>query len=65
MVVNFDIVPNYGAIKKGVVWSVSNEAFATVDSQGTVTILNRVGTVNLTASIQGTSISHTIVLRIV
>jgi hypothetical protein len=67
MSIDFGLILNDGALDDpiGISWSVSNPAFATVDDKGNVTILNRVGTVNLTASDPDSGYSHTIVLRII
>ena len=64
--IQFDYIVNKDALHEGVVWSVSNSAYATVNTEtGAVTVKNLTGTVILTAKDPLTGISHSIVLRIV
>jgi hypothetical protein len=49
---------------QGLVWSVSDESFASVDASGLVTIMNKMGMVVLTAKDTESGITHSIVLRI-
>ena len=53
------------ASTEGIIWAVSNPLLATVNADGTVTMLNRTGTVILTVTVQGSNVSHSIVIRIV
>jgi len=62
---SFRATLNEGALSGGIVWSVSNPLYATVDNNGAVTILNKTGTVILTAKDPDSGLSHSIVLRIV
>jgi uncharacterized protein YjdB len=62
--VTFRVILNEGASDKCIIWSVSNESYATVDSHGTVTIFNNPGTVILSAQDPVSKISHSIILRI-
>jgi len=64
--VQFDYIINADVLREGIVWNVSNEAYATVNAEtGLVTLKNMTGTVILTAkdSLNGAFVS--IVLRIV
>jgi len=66
MTVNFNGKVNSGSSSETLVWAVSSDAFATVDAAtGSVSILNRVGTVTLTAKCSETNVSTSIVLRII
>jgi len=62
---NFRVTLNEGALGSNIVWLVSNPLYATVSSDGAVTVLNRTGTVILIASDTVSGLSHSIVLRIV
>ena len=63
--IKFDALVNYGAFTDGIVWSVSNSAFATVNqSTGAVTVLGLTGTVVLTAKAPN-GITHSVILRII
>ena len=62
---NFTVTLNEGAYEGDIVWSVSNQSYASVDSDGTVAILNKTGTVILTATDPLSSLNQSIVLRIV
>ena len=52
----------YGA---DIAWSVSNETYAAVNEDGTVTILNKTGTVILTGTDTNTGLNNSIVLRVI
>ena len=58
-------ITNDGADCEGVVWSVGNQAFATVDNSGNVTTRSLSGTVVLTITDTATGLSHSLVLRII
>jgi hypothetical protein len=58
------VVLNLGAYEEGIVWSVSNNDYAIVDSNGVVTTLNKMGMLVLTAKDPIGGLSHSIVLRI-
>jgi uncharacterized repeat protein (TIGR02543 family) len=60
----FNVVLNEGASAEGIVWSVSNPLYATVDDYGYVTILNKTGMVILTATDPVSELSNSIILRI-
>ena len=60
---NFDVIVNDGALDDDVTWHVSNPLYATVDDSGFVKILNKTGTVILTATAPS-GLSHSIILRI-
>jgi len=62
-VLNLNLILNEGASADEVVWSVSNPIYATVDA-GIVKILNKTGTVTLTAKAPN-GIVYNIILRIV
>jgi len=62
---NFSVALNEGALDDDVIWLVSNPLLANVDNSGAVTILDRTGTVALTAIDPSSGLSHSIVLRIV
>jgi putative CocE/NonD family hydrolase len=62
--IKFDFIINEDAIGDGVVWSVANTVYATVDENGTVTIKNVTGTVVLIAKDIYSGVSHSIILRI-
>ena len=64
-VYNFGVTLNAGALGDDIVWSVSNPLYATVDSSGTVAILNKTGMAVLSATDPASGLSHSIVLRIV
>jgi len=62
----FDYVINPDALHEGIVWSVSDTSYATVNADtGLVTTKNKTGTAVLTAKDPLNGISHSIVLRIV
>jgi len=61
----FGVTLNEGAVDDDIMWSVNNPSYATVSNGRTVNILNRTGTVILTAKDPASSLSHSIVLRIV
>jgi len=62
----FDYVINADALHEGIVWSVSNTAYATVNAEtGVLAIKNLTGTVMLTATDPLNGATHSIVLRIV
>jgi hypothetical protein len=63
-ILRFMVTLNDGAQTDGIVWSVSSKTYATVDNKGTVTILNKTGTVILTAADLSSGLSHSIILRI-
>ena len=63
----FDVNLNKEALSDRIVWSVNNSLFAnvnTVEGVATVTILNKTGTVVLTATDPVNGMSHSIILRI-
>ena len=60
---NFKSIINEGAVSEDITWSVNNPAYATVSSDGSVTILNKTGTVVLIAT-SHSGMSFSIVLRI-
>ena len=60
----FALETNEGAYTGGVTWAISNPAYATVTVDGVVTILNKTGTVILTATDSLTKLTFSIVLRI-
>ena len=60
----FKLILNEGASANGIIWSVSNPLYASVDAYGNVTILNKAGTVILTATDTVSKLSHSIILRI-
>jgi hypothetical protein len=60
----FDIIVNDGADTAGIVWSVSNTAYAVVDKKGLVSVMNIVGMAVLTVKDTVSGISHVVVLRI-
>jgi hypothetical protein len=63
--IKFDVIVNEGANSDGIIWSVSNPLYATVDPvDGTVKILSNVGTVALIATDPVSKLSHIIILRI-
>jgi hypothetical protein len=63
--VKFDLILNEGARSDGIVWTVNNTSYATVDPvNGTVTILNKTGTVVLVATDTASGLSHSVILRI-
>jgi len=62
-VINFNLILNEDANTEGIVWSVSNPIYATVDD-GVVKILNKTGTVTLTVTAP-TGAGYTMILRIV
>ena len=59
----FGVVVNSDALPLGVVWSTSNEAFASVDAAGKVTVKAFVGTAVLTATAPS-GVTHSVILRI-
>jgi hypothetical protein len=60
---DFTVKLNEGAKDSGIVWSVSNSLYA-IAEKGVVTILNKTGTVILTATDPISGLSNSIVLRI-
>jgi hypothetical protein len=60
---NFKSIINEGAVSEDITWSVNNPAYATVSADGSVTILNKTGTVVLIAT-SHSGMSFSIVLRI-
>ena len=60
----YKVLLNQGASSEGIVWSISNQAFATVNSSGVVTTKNLVGAVQLTATDPISGLRHVIVIRI-
>ena len=62
--ISFDLILNEGADAGKIIWSVSNPLFATVDSSGTVSVLNTTGTVTLIASDPNSGKQHSVILRI-
>jgi hypothetical protein len=58
------LIANLDATLESIVWASSDNSFATVDSDGIVTVLNKMGTVVITARDTRTGISHATVLRI-
>jgi len=61
---SFRAILNEGALGDGIIWSVNNPLYATVNSNGIVAVLNKTGTAILTASDPASGLSHSIVLRI-
>ena len=61
---SFEVTLNAGASDDKVIWSVNNPVYATVDNNGNVTILNKTGTVILTATDPVGGLSYSIILRI-
>jgi len=64
-VYEFGVILNEGASANGIVWSANNPLYASVDANGKVTILNRAGSVILTATDPESKLSHSIVIRII
>jgi len=64
-VYKFEVILNEGALGDGIVWSVSNATYATVDADGNVKTSNKTGTAVLTATDPVSGLSNSIVLRIV
>jgi hypothetical protein len=60
----FSVILNPGASDEGVVWSISDTSYGSVDNDGTVTIFNKTGTVTLTATDTDSGLSCSIALRI-
>jgi uncharacterized repeat protein (TIGR02543 family) len=65
-IVQFDYTVNIDALPEGIVWTVSNASFATItdDTTGMVKVLNKTGTLLLTATAPN-GVSHSIILRVV
>ena len=63
--VQLDYVVNSDAIREGIVWSVVNTAYATVDQTGKISIKNLPGTVLLSIRDSLNGASHSIILRII
>jgi len=63
-VIDFSFIINEDAPLTNLVWSISNPLYATVSPEGTVTALNRAGTVILTITDPVGGISHSVLLRI-
>jgi len=61
----FEAEVSEGAFADILDWTVGNTTFATVNADGSVTILNKTGSVILTAKDPDTNISNSIILRIV
>jgi len=61
----FEVNLNEGAVDDDIVWTVSNPLYAVVKSDGSITILNKTGTVALIATDPFSNLSHSILLRIV
>jgi hypothetical protein len=61
----FSVILNAGALDDTIVWLVSSQAFAVVHSDGLVTIMNKTGTVLLTATDPDSGLSSSVILRIV
>jgi len=59
----FDAIINPDALPDGIVWTVSNPAYAIANADGSITVLNRTGTVAITATAPS-GVSHNIILRI-
>jgi len=62
---DFKAILNEGATGDNIVWSVNNPLYANVNGEGSVSILNRTGSVVLTATDTVSGLSNSIVLRIV
>jgi hypothetical protein len=62
---NFELLLNDGATSDNLVWTTSNTAYAVVGADGTVTILNKTGTIVLMVTDPVSKLSSSIVLRIV
>jgi len=61
----FELALNEGASDEGIIWSTSNPTYATTKADGTIAILNKTGTVILTATDPESGLSNSIILRIV
>jgi len=61
----FGVVLNDGASDEGVVWSVANPLYAIVNADKSITMLNKTGTVVLTATDPASNLSSIILLRVV
>ena len=59
----FSVILNQGAKDDGIVWSINNTAFATVDNNGVVTTKNMAGTVILKVTASN-GVSTSIIIRI-
>jgi len=62
---SFDTILNQGALGGDLVWTVSSPSYAIVNDNNSISILNRTGTVILTATDPLSGYSSTIILRIV
>jgi uncharacterized protein YjdB len=62
--VTFSVSLNPGASDEGIVWTVSDPSYATVDAHGTVTTHNKAGIVILIAEEPVSGIRHMVALRI-
>ena len=60
----FDVLLNEGVSGGDLVWSVSDRSFATTDTTGRVTTLNKSGMVVVTVTDPATGISQSTILRI-
>ena len=60
----FKVILNEGATDDGLVWTVSNPAYAQVDNNGNITVLKMTGTALLTVTDPVSGLNHSIVLRI-
>jgi len=60
----FKVTMNNAVLDDEIPWTVSNPAYATVNSEGVVTILNKKGTVVLAANDPASGLNHSLVLRI-
>jgi hypothetical protein len=61
----FEAILNDDAIDEDVVWSIAVPGYAIVNSDGSVTALNKTGTAPLTATDPVSGLSSSIVLRII
>ena len=60
----FTLNLNDGAVADGIVWTISNVEYATVDNKGTVEIFDKTGAIVLAATDPSSGLCHSIILRI-
>jgi hypothetical protein len=60
----FEVILNEGALDKDIIWTVSNPAYAVIEDDGSVQILNKTGNVILIATDPYSKLNYSIVLRI-
>ena len=61
---NFRVVLNAGVSDENIVWTIADPSLGYVDSDGNVTIFDKIGNVRLTATDPISGLSHSITLRI-